>query len=235
MERKVLHNMSDQTNIANTLPKSKPDLKLVFQQITREIMNSLSVAQSATIVKFYPATQTADVQPNIAQVIQYLTDANGNPQPNYGPYPIFPAVPVVCLGGGGGAITFPITAGDQCMLTFIDKNIDAWWLSGTQGLPPNNARQHDLSDAVAIIGLRSQNKSLFSYSTTDTQVYGSSGPSGPLVSLGTDKVGISNASMTLLTAMNDLVSALIALNAKTGPSALTQITQFQSDITALLK
>lgn len=171
--------MSIQTNIANTLPKSKPDLKLVFQGITREIMNSLAVAQPATIINFYPSTQTADVQPNIAKVIQYLTDTNGNPQPVYGAYPVFPSVPIICLGGGGGAITFPITAGDQCMLTFIDKNMDAWWLSGTQGLPPNNARQHDLSDAVAIIGLRSQNNSLSSYSTTDTQIYGSTGTTGP--------------------------------------------------------
>jgi len=227
--------MSIQTNIANTLPKSKPDLKLVFQGITREIMNSLAVAQPATIVNFYPSTQTADVQPNIAKVIQYLTDTNGNPQPVYGPYPVFPSVPIICLGGGGGAITFPITAGDQCMLTFIDKNIDAWWLSGTQGLPPNNARQHDLSDAVAIIGLRSQNNSLSSYSTTDTQVYGSSGVTGPLISLGTDKIGISNSTTSLLTALQDVVSALTALNGKTGPDCTLQINTASTAINALLK
>jgi hypothetical protein len=227
--------MSQQTNISLSLPRSKPDLKLVFNQITREIMAALACAQTGTITAFYPTTQTADIIINMAIVLQYLTNADTTNTPVTTQYPPLYGVPVVCLGGGGGAITFPVKAGDTCALIFLDRDMDSWWLSGTTGLAPNSNRLHNLSDAIAIVGLRSQNEALPSYSTTDTQVYGSSGPSGPLVSLGTTKVGISNASMSLLTAMNDLVSALTALNAKTGPDCTTQITKFQNDITALLK
>ena len=113
--------------------------------------------------------------------------------------------------------------------------MDTWWLSGTTGLPPNSNRLHNLSDAIAIVGLRSQPASLPGYSTTDTQIYGSSGPTGPLISLGTTKIGISNATTSLLTALQDVVSALTALNAKTGPDCTTQITTASNAITALLK
>ena len=227
--------MSQQTNISLSLPRSKPDLKLVFNQVTREIMSALACAQTGTITTFYPATQTADISINMAIVLQYLSNADTTNIPVTTQYPPLYGVPVVCLGGGGGAITFPVKAGDTCALIFLDRDMDSWWLSGTTGLPPNSNRLHNLSDAIAIIGLRSQNNSLSGYSTTDTQVYGSSGPSGPLLSLGTTKIGISNATTSLLTALQDVVSALTALNSKTGPDCTTQITTASTAINALLK
>ena len=227
--------MSDQTNIALNLPRSKPDLKLVFNQVTREIMTALACAQTGTITAFYPATQTADIQINMAIVLQYLTNADSTNTPVTTQYPPLLGVPVVCLGGGGGAITFPIKAGDTCALIFIDRDLDTWWLSGTTGLPPNSNRLHNLSDAIAIVGLRSQTGSLSSYSTTDTQVYGPAGTSGPKVSLDSTKVGISNATTSLLTALQDVVLALTALNAKTGPDCTTQINTASTAINALLK
>ena len=227
--------MSSVTNIANTLPRSAPDLKLLLSQVTRELSAGLAVAQTATINKFYSDTQTADVQINMSMILQYLTDDNGSNQPVLASYPPFAGVPVITLGGGGGAVTFPITAGDQCMLVFIDRDIDNWWLSGTQGLPPNTTRLHNFSDAVAIVGLRSKNKSLSSYSTTDTQLYGPAGNTGPTVSLDSSKVGIYNASTSLLTVMNDIITALRALNGKTGPDCTTQINAANDAITSLLK
>ena len=227
--------MSTVTNIANTLPRSAPDLKLLLTQVTRELSAGLAVAQTATINAFYPATQTADVQVNMSMIIQYLTDDNGNNQPVTASYPPFNGIPVVTLGGGGGAVTFPIQAGDQCLLVFIDRDLDNWWLSGQQGLPPNTTRLHNLSDAVAIVGLRSKNNSLSNYSTTDTQLYGPAGTTGPLISLDNSKVGISNNATSLLTVMNDIITALTALNAKSGPNCSTQINAAQSAITSLLK
>ena len=111
--------MSQQTNISLSLPRSKPDLKLVFNQVTREIMSALACAQTGTITTFYPATQTADISINMAIVLQYLTNADTTNIPVTTQYPPLYGVPVVCLGGGGGAITFPVKAGDTCALIFL--------------------------------------------------------------------------------------------------------------------
>lgn len=57
--------------------------------------------------------------------------------------------------GGGFALTFPVAAGDECLVVFADACIDSWWQSG--GVQ-NQAekRRHDLSDGIVIPGLWSQ-------------------------------------------------------------------------------
>lgn len=56
--------------------------------------------------------------------------------------PILPDVPVVFPGGGGFALTFPVAAGDECLVVFASRCIDAWWQSGGVGEPmePRDAR-----------------------------------------------------------------------------------------------
>lgn len=78
-------------------------------------------------------------------------------------------VPVVFLGGGGLVVTFPIQPGDECLLIFGSRCIDAWWQSGgTQ--PQADVRYHDLSDAFALIGPRSQINLIPNISTTTAQI-----------------------------------------------------------------
>lgn len=68
-------------------------------------------------------------------------------------YPLLTDVPVLFIGGGGYNLTFPVRHGDGCLVLFCDSCIDAWWQSGgVQG--QIIARQHDLSDGIAIVGLR---------------------------------------------------------------------------------
>ena len=64
-------------------------------------------------------------------------------------------MPVVFPGGGGFALTFPVAAGDECLVVFASRCIDAWWQSGGVG-EPMEPRMHDLSDGFALIGVRSQ-------------------------------------------------------------------------------
>ena len=50
--------------------------------------------------------------------------------------------------------TFPINAGDECILLFSDREIESWFINGeanAEGYP----RMHALTDAVAIFGIRS--------------------------------------------------------------------------------
>ena len=51
-------------------------------------------------------------------------------------------------------LTFPVKPGDECLLVFNERCIDGWWQSGGSS-EPLDYRQHDLSDAVAIMGISS--------------------------------------------------------------------------------
>ncbi len=97
------------------------------------------------IVTAYDATDnTVSVQPalkvnvmNAAGVVQATT------------LPLLVKCPVVFPGGGGYTLTFPIAAGDEVLVVFASRCIDAWWQSG--GVQAQiELRAHDLSDGFAV-------------------------------------------------------------------------------------
>ena len=67
------------------------------------------------------------------------------------------------MSGGTTYITHPITAGDQCVLLFNDYMLDGWKSSG-QDRPSERDRRHDISDAIAIVGLRALPNAIQNYS-----------------------------------------------------------------------
>lgn len=50
--------------------------------------------------------------------------------------------------------TFPLTLGMECILLFNDREIESWFLNGAVN-PLSYTRTHDLTDAIAIVGIRS--------------------------------------------------------------------------------
>lgn len=62
--------------------------------------------------------------------------------------------PVVWQGGGGCTMTFPIKQGDECLVVFASRCIDAWWYYG-KAIPTKEQRMHNLSDGFALVGVRS--------------------------------------------------------------------------------
>lgn len=103
------------------------------------------------IVQSYdPAAMTVSVQPAIRAVVE---DEVGRSAPVT--LPLLVDVPVCFPGGGGFTLTFPIRAGDECLVVFAARCIDGWWQSG--GVQPQaEPRMHDLSDGLAVFGPRSQ-------------------------------------------------------------------------------
>lgn len=227
--------MSESVVPTPVLTRTKADLREAMNLLTREIFASLACAQAGTIQSYDGEAQTAGVTINSKITVGYQTGLTGQIQPVAMAYPLFPDVPVIFLGGGGGALTFPVAAGDTCLLIFLDRDMSNWYVSGQTDLTPASNRLHSLSDAVALVGLRSSRNPLEDVSDDSAELYGPEGHGGPLLSLGAGKVGISNATGSLLTVMTTLVAALTALNAKTGPDASAAITAFQSAEQALLK
>lgn len=50
--------------------------------------------------------------------------------------------------------TFPLTKGMECVLLFNDRELESWFINGGNN-PQAYPRMHDLTDAIAIVGIRS--------------------------------------------------------------------------------
>lgn len=120
--------------------------------------------------------QTVTVQPTIKVRI---TQADGSIQTV--PLPLLPDVPIVFPGGGGYTLTFPIQPGDECLVVFADRCIDAWWQSG--GVQEQaDSRMHDLSDGIAIFGPRSQPRKLSGVAANAVQLRSDDGAASVAIS-----------------------------------------------------
>lgn len=106
------------------------------------------------VESFDPAAMTVAVQPSVKGQTQ---DENGRVSAVN--LPLLVDVPVVFPSGGGFSLTYPVKAGDECLVVFASRCIDGWWQSGGVGGTPDE-RMHDLSDGIAIVGPRSQARKL---------------------------------------------------------------------------
>lgn len=115
----------------------------------RSQLNIVHTAFPGIIVEYDFATQKAVVQPALRKV--YLKE--GTPEsPAVQDMPILNSVPVIFPRSGSTGISFPINAGDSCLIVISERAIDNWVNEGGQ-VTPNDPRQFNLSDAVCIPGL----------------------------------------------------------------------------------
>lgn len=152
--------------------ESQQDMLLAW---TTGWQRDIWTAMPGVIDSYDPTTQTCVVNVPIQIVFKQGDNA---PQPLSIP-PLLD-VPVFFPGGGGFTLTFPVVNGDECLVVFASRCIDAWWQNGvtatqpgqppTSGVPPF-FRMHDLSDGFAFIGFRSQPRMLSpNASTTATEL-----------------------------------------------------------------
>lgn len=224
-------------------PITPPSLQSLFGL---RIANALAATNCHTIgkiINFYPLTQTADISINFIKII--IND----PSPNVAvPYPNLVNCPVVIMSGGGGALTFPISPGDDCLVMFNDRDFDAWYQSGQITLPNSN-RIHDLSDGIALVGINSLATSLTDYLANGVQLrYKTS--SATLIETAAaliqgdntvsveDRVKIAVGLQTLADALDDLCTALISATITGGAfsgATITALTNAQAKIDVVLK
>jgi hypothetical protein len=129
---------------------------------------------------FDPAKMTAKVQPAIRGIFR---QKDGSAKIVTMPQCL--DVPVQFIGGGGFSHTFPLAQGDEGLLVFASRCIDAWWQSG--GVQnPVEIRADQLSDAFFIPGFRSVPRVLSNISTTTTQLRSDDGTM--FVEVGPDQI-----------------------------------------------
>jgi phage baseplate assembly protein V len=124
----------------------------------------LWTALPGVVESFDPITVTAVIAPTIKGVV-----ARPDGQPEVVDLPLLPDVPVVFPRGGGVTLTFPVKPGDECLVVFSSRCIDAWWQSGGSQLAPE-LRMHDLSDGFALIGPQSQARKIDNIATDSAQL-----------------------------------------------------------------
>lgn len=140
------------------------DLAETFKSERETTKNQIRVALPGIVQSFDPDAVTAVVQPAIRSV---ETDNDGNRVTKN--YPLLVDVPVVFPRGGGCTLTFPVKAGDECLVIFADRCIDFWWQNGGVQEPVDD-RVHDLSDAFCIVGPQSQAQKISGISTSAAQL-----------------------------------------------------------------
>lgn len=160
-------------------------------QLAQVIMSAMRVSIPGIIQSFDPDAVTAVVQPAIKGVEHDESGAEVSVS-----LPLLVDVPVVFPRGGGCTLTFPVTAGDECLVIFADRCIDFWWQSG--GIQePVDGRMHDLSDAFCIVGPQSQAKKISGISTTAAQLRTDDGTAFIEVAAGGDITATTAGSATI--------------------------------------
>lgn len=107
---------------------------------------------------------TASVQPAIQGT---ATDENGVVTAHN--LPLLIHVPIIFPQAGGFALTLPLAAGDEVLIVWANRCIDAWWQQGGIQLPIE-ARMHDISDGFCIPGPCSKPNAIPSVSSTNAQL-----------------------------------------------------------------
>lgn len=141
-----------------------PDLLTTIRDAINAALAGLWVSLPCIVESYDQDKVTVTVQPTIQLPI-------GQPDGSVKlmDLPLLQDVPVMFPRGGGCTMTFPVKAGDECLVVFASRCIDAWWQSG--GIqPPMENRKHDLSDGFAFFGPQSQPNRISNISSTTVQL-----------------------------------------------------------------
>ncbi len=128
------------------------------------VQAGIYTAMPGIIQSFNPAERICTIQPTIKAQVQ-------NPDGTFEwvTIPLLIDCPVIFPSGGGFTLTFPLTLGDECLVIFAMRCIDAWWQSGGVQVQAE-LRMHDISDGFVLAGVNSAPNVIPSVSTSNVQL-----------------------------------------------------------------
>lgn len=125
---------------------SRADLTQTLKSAGEKTGKELNCMRIGIIQEFYPEDLT--VQVLIANKKELGQNPDGSSRVDDFP----PIRAKICYCNP--FVTFPLQKGDECLLLFSDREIESWFINGDVN-PLNYPRMHSITDAVAIVGLRS--------------------------------------------------------------------------------
>ena len=125
---------------------NKADIIQVIKSACAQNAQKLNCMRIGIIKEFYPDSLTVKVLIANKKVI------GQNPDGTQKVRDYAPIIAKVCYANP--FCTFPITEGMECILLFSDREIESWFINGSVN-PRGYERMHDMTDAVAIVGIRS--------------------------------------------------------------------------------
>ena len=125
---------------------TSPDLTQTLYSVVEKAGKELNCLRVGIIQNFYADDLTADVLIANKKTINLNSDGTQNVRN----YALIRAKVCYCTP----YITYPLKAGDECILLFSDREIESWFVNGNVNAEIY-PRLHDLTDAIAIVGLRS--------------------------------------------------------------------------------
>ncbi len=209
--------MANPTIKQNKAP-AEPSLMDLLNLFRKQLMLDFNCHHIGTIQSFDPAKQTCRATINYKKTFFQPNPKTKVYESVLLDYPILVDCPVIVLGGGTSALTFPIAAGDECLLLFNDRDIDNWFQSGQKG-PVATPRLHSFSDGIALVGLRSLANSLQNYDTTRAVLRNGS----TMVGVGASLVKIANNQYTLNGLLQELINEVKSLVSATAAITVTGV------------
>lgn len=178
-----------------SLDYSSMDLEDEISEMIEIDRLELNTCMPAIVVKYDSATQTCSVQPCMKR-----TSVDGEVNSRA----VIDDVHVVFPRSANAGLHFPVNEGDSVLLVFSQRSLDEWSDRGGQVELTDN-RLHDITDAIAIVGLHPLDKPI-----TPTPKEGATEVRGEEILLG--KSGASDEPMvlgtTLQTNLEDLITAV---------------------------
>lgn len=155
---------------ASDIPDSM-GLSSLVERLVEKSKSEINCVSVGTVQAFNEEDQTVSVSINYKRVVKgAVTVERGKVTDRVIDYPLLINCPIFILGGVAG-VTVPVTAGDTCIVLFADRDIDAWLDTGNVSAVPNSKRKHSLSDAIALVGIRSKANAVEGYENNKIKVF----------------------------------------------------------------
>ena len=133
------------------LQDQQTGLNDVISAALDNFQSQLHTAIPCIVKRYDPATRSGDILPAVKTL---LRDGRVLSKP------LIQSVPFVMPGGGGAFISLPVQVGDTVLALFSERSIDQWVHGDGSEADPEDYRKHNISDAIAIVGLYPYSKSL---------------------------------------------------------------------------
>lgn len=144
-----------------TKQKTTPSIDDVFEDSKKDIFNTINCHKIGVIESFNESLQTAKIRLIDKRI---LTSEEGEELKEYS---LLLDCPVFIPKSSNSGFTYPIVSGDTCLVLFNDRDIDNWFEDGNIQRPNTN-RTHDLSDGIAIVGIKNKQNKFTDYSNSKT-------------------------------------------------------------------